>query len=63
MTWKTAFRSIYYDGARNLKIQTSIPPTPALLVIDVQNTYLERPDRATLPPEEQRALRRLDALP
>ncbi|MCF3946602.1 cysteine hydrolase [Acidiphilium sp. AL] len=46
--WKTAFRSLYYQNAPE-------PPDPALgrdkvalLVIDVQNTYLERPDIATL---------------
>ena len=54
MTWKTSFRSIYYDGAPepdnpDLKLSTT-----ALLVIDVQNTYLVRPDRASLPPDEQR---------
>jgi len=42
MSWKTAHRSFYYDGAPN-------PPDPvlsasdtALLVIDVQNVYLGR---------------------
>ena len=54
MSWKTAYRSIYYDGAPE-------PPDPdlakehtALLVIDVQNTYMARPDRASLSPDEQR---------
>ena len=32
------------------------PTETALLVIDVQNTYLERPDRATLTPDEQQPL-------
>jgi nicotinamidase-related amidase len=49
MSWKEDYRSFYYDGA-------PAPPDPvllkgkvALLVIDVQNTYLERrPDPATL---------------
>ena len=46
--WKTAFRSIYYR-------QMPEPDDPklergklALLVIDVQNVYLTRPDPATL---------------
>jgi nicotinamidase-related amidase len=48
--WKTAFRSLYYQQAPE-------PPDPqlkrgklALLVIDVQNGYLVRPDPATLDP-------------
>jgi nicotinamidase-related amidase len=47
-SWKTAFRSHYYQQAPE-------PPDPkldrgklALLVIDVQNAYLARPDPATL---------------
>jgi nicotinamidase-related amidase len=54
MTWKTAFRSIYYDGAPEPQDPDLDPAHTALLVIDVQNTYLERPDRATLSPEEQK---------
>lgn len=53
--WKTAFRSIYYQNAPE-------PPDPvlkrdriALLVVDVQNTYLERPDPATLSEAELEA--------
>jgi biuret amidohydrolase len=49
-SWKTAFRSHYYQQAPE-------PPDPkleqgklALLVIDVQNAYLTRPDPATLDP-------------
>jgi nicotinamidase-related amidase len=49
-SWKTAFRSHYYQHAPE-------PPDPqlvrgklALLVIDVQNGYLSRPDPATLDP-------------
>ena len=30
-----------------------VPAQTAILVIDVQNTYLERPDRASLSPQEQ----------
>lgn len=54
MTWKTAFRSIYYDGAPEPEDPVIDPAKTAFLVIDVQNTYLERPDRATLTAEEQR---------
>jgi nicotinamidase-related amidase len=46
--WKTSYRSIYYRQAPE-------PPDPvlqrgkvALLVIDVQNVYLKRPDAVTL---------------
>jgi len=53
MSWKTAFRSIYYRNAPepddlDLKRQET-----ALLVIDVQNTYLERPDKTGLSGVEQ----------
>lgn len=54
MTWKTSFRSIYYDGAPEPDNPDLTLSTTALLVIDVQNTYLVRPDRASLPPDEQR---------
>jgi nicotinamidase-related amidase len=54
MSWKTAFRSIYYDGAPEPPDPVIRPERTALLVIDIQNTYVERPDRASLPPEEQR---------
>lgn len=54
MTWKTSYRSMYYDGAPEPDDPDLTPGTTALLVIDVQNTYLERPDRATLPADEQR---------
>ena len=54
MTWKTDFRSLYYRGAPEPDDLVLVPKETALLVIDVQNTYLERPDRATLSPEEQR---------
>lgn len=53
MTWKTAHRSLYYLGAPEPEDMALPPAETALLVIDVQNTYLERPDRATLPPAEQ----------
>jgi nicotinamidase-related amidase len=54
MTWKTSFRSLYYDGAPAPDDPVLNPKETALLVIDVQNTYLDRPDRAALSAEEQR---------
>ena len=54
MSWKTSFRSLYYDGAPEPDDLVLPPKETALLVIDVQNTYLERPDRASLSPDEQR---------
>jgi nicotinamidase-related amidase len=60
MSWKTAYRSIYYDGAPEPADPDFDPKTTALLVIDVQNTYLVRPDRALLSADEQR---RFDAWP
>ena len=54
MSWKTSFRSIYYDGAPEPAEPDLDPKTTALLIIDVQNTYLERPDRSTLSLEDQR---------
>lgn len=53
MTWKTAFRSLYYQGAPEPEDPVLERGKAALLVIDVQNTYLERPDRAALSPEEK----------
>ena len=53
MNWKTAYRSLYYLGAPEPDDPVLIPKQTALLVIDIQNTYLERPDRATLSAEEQ----------
>lgn len=54
MNWKTDFRSLYYDGAPEPGDLVLDPNQTALLVIDIQNTYLERPDRATLTRDEQR---------
>jgi nicotinamidase-related amidase len=54
MNWKHSFRSIYYDGAPE-PADLDLPwSETAFLVIDVQNTYLARPDRATLSTDEQR---------
>jgi nicotinamidase-related amidase len=52
--WKTAWRSFYYQGAPEAPDPVLLRGRVALLVIDVQNTYLARPaDRASLPPAEQ----------
>jgi nicotinamidase-related amidase len=53
MNWKTRNRSFYYQGAPEPEDFDFKPAETALLVIDVQNTYLERPDRATLDAEDQ----------
>ena len=53
MTWKTSYRSIYYEGAPEPDDLVLPVRETALLVIDVQNIYLGRPDRATLPKAEQ----------
>jgi len=53
MDWKTAYRSIYYATAPAPETPVLNRAETALLVIDVQNTYLARPDRATLSPAEQ----------
>ena len=55
MTWKTAYRSIYYDGAPEPADPNLTKENTALLVIDVQNTYLTRPERASLTADEQRS--------
>jgi len=48
MTWKTRNRSFYYqDAPAPADLDWRLAET-ALLVIDVQNTYLSRPDRASL---------------
>ncbi len=53
MNWKTDWRSIYYDGAPEPEDLDLTPSETALLVIDIQNTYVERPDRAKLSTGEQ----------
>jgi nicotinamidase-related amidase len=55
MNWKTANRSLYYALAPEPDDPELDPSTTALLVIDVQNTYLERPDRGGLKSEAERA--------
>jgi len=54
MNWKTDFRSIYYDGAPEPEDPVLTSQETAFLVIDVQNVYLDRPDRAILSRENQR---------
>lgn len=53
MSWKTAFRSIYYASAPEPDDLVLPVKETALLVIDVQNTYLGRPDRSALSPAGQ----------
>jgi len=55
MNWKTEHRSFYYALAPEPDDPVLDPATTALLVIDVQNTYLERPDRASLATDAERA--------
>lgn len=54
MSWKTDFRSFYYNGAPEPDDLVLKPEETALLIIDVQNTYLDRPDRSGLSKENQR---------
>ncbi|WP_454915092.1 cysteine hydrolase family protein [Xanthobacter sediminis] len=51
--WKRRHRSLYYATAPEPDDPQVAPGTTALLVIDVQNTYLERPARERLSPAEQ----------
>jgi len=44
MNWKNAYRSMYYHDAEIPDIDLD-PDTTALLMIDLQNTYVERPPR------------------
>ena len=53
MNWKTDWRSIYYDGAPEPEDLDLKPAETALLVIDIQNTYVERPEREKLSAAEQ----------
>ncbi len=54
MSWKAGFRSFYYDGAPEPDDPLLDPTSTAFLVIDVQNVYVERPDRDMLSMEERR---------
>jgi biuret amidohydrolase len=55
MNWKTDFRSLYYADAPEPDDIIVNPAETAFLVIDVQNTYLARPDRQSLSGPEQAA--------
>jgi biuret amidohydrolase len=44
MNWKTAYRSFYYEGAPEPADIQIEPSETALLVIDIQNTYLQTPE-------------------
>ena len=44
MNWKTAYRSFYYATAEDPDDIALNPTNTALLVIDIQNTYLEAKD-------------------
>lgn len=52
-SWKERHRSLYYANAPEPEDPQILPATTALLVIDVQATYLDRPARHTLAPAEQ----------
>lgn len=51
--WKTRHRSLYYATAPEPEDPEILLGATALLVIDVQNTYLERPARESLSAAEQ----------
>ncbi|BCJ89925.1 amidase [Terrihabitans soli] len=48
MSWKTSYRSFYYDGAPEPEDPVLLKGKTALLIIDIQNTYLERQNPKTL---------------
>ncbi len=52
MHWKDRYRSFYYQGAEIPDLELDKART-ALLVIDIQNTYLDRPVREDLTAEER----------
>lgn len=54
MDWKTAWRSFYYEGAPEPDDPAIDPERTGFLVIDVQNVYVERPDRDMLSMAERR---------
>lgn len=54
MTWKTAHRSFYYQSAPEPADPVLLPGKVALLVIDVQNTYLEAATEGADPVEAAR---------
>lgn len=44
MNWKTSWRSFYYENAEEPDDIILVPAETALLVIDIQNTYMEVPE-------------------
>jgi len=52
-SWKTAYRSFYYEGAPEPEDPVLLKGATALLVIDVQNIYLAQPDYAALSEAER----------
>lgn len=59
MDWKNAYRSLYYADAEIPDLRLN-PERTALLVIDIQNTYLERPEREALSAQERLSWDRWD---
>ncbi len=53
MGWKTDYRSFYYEGAPEPEDPDLKWDETALLVIDIQNTYVERPPREEVPEDER----------
>lgn len=53
MSWKTTYRSLYYKGAPEPDDPVLLHEETAYLCIDIQNEYMDRPDRETLSAEEQ----------
>ncbi|MBS7707700.1 cysteine hydrolase family protein [Chelatococcus asaccharovorans] len=54
MDWRQARRSFYYQDAPDPVAPPLNPATTALLVVDVQNHFLKRPDPATLNESERK---------
>lgn len=52
MSWKTTYRSFYYDDAPEPEDMDLAWRETALLVIDIQNTYLDDRKREQVPPGE-----------
>ena len=52
MSWKTAYRSFYYEGAPEPEDMDLAWGETALLVIDIQNTYLDDRKREEVPADE-----------
>ncbi len=46
MNWKTAYRSFYYENAEEPEDIVLSPADTALLIIDIQNTYLQASEDA-----------------